>query len=224
MKIELIVDVLKYGGICAFVLLLVYGLLMGIIKKLNYNNITSEQNYQIIKKIIKYLGIAAVLSILLYVFLEIKKDYIDISKTKSQVKLTKDSVPSFSTVELNSDLSDTLLSNKFNEFILSNQGEVVRLDVSINLSDNVIMSDLGDEDLTKNPFFIFKDENFEYKYVLQRNEELYNVRTFDSGYFYLTGYFSVGNQTAPSPKYSYNYEGMAIVVVLKPIPAENVSK
>ena len=221
MNIELISTILKQAGIGGLVLILCYWIFKSIIGKVIFTNWTPEHSSKVILRIVYIFAFITVLILGKLFYEDLNK--ISQAKTESQIKLNKNSVPFFSTTNMIGDLSDTTVSNKFNNFILENQGEVVKLEVAINTIDTNIKINFSDENMKENPYFVLEDEFLEYRYVIERNEELYNVRTSDSGFLYITGYFAVGNQTVPHHKYSLG-DGMATIIGLRPIPAEKIIK
>ena len=221
MNIDIISTIFKQAGIAGFVLLLCYLIFKVIIGKVIFTNWTPEHSSKVVLRIIYIFAFITILILCKNFYKDIAK--LSQNKPQSQIKLNKNSVPFFSTTDMTGDLSDTAISNKFNNFILENQGEVVKLEVAIN-SDTNIKMDLSDEKMKENPYFILlEDEDFEYHYIIERNDELYNTITFDSGFWYITGYFAVGNQTVPHHKYAVG-DGMATIIGLKPIPAEKIIK
>lgn len=221
MNTEIITTILLYAGVPGLALYGFYQLLKSIIGKVIFTNLTSEHSSKIVLRIISTATFITVLSIITYNYEKLGSIFHN--EVKSQIKLNKNSVPFFSTTDMVGDLSDTIVSNKFNDFILNNQGELVKLEVAINSIDTNIKMNLSDNKMKENPYFILEDEFLEYRYIIERNDELYNIRTFDSGFWYITGYFAVGNQTVPHHKYSLG-DGMATIIVLKPIPAEKIIK
>ena len=225
MNNDVVISILTHVGIAGFSLYLFFLLLKAIVGKLVLKDLDSKDSTRLVFIIILVFAVFVVI-FSVKDFLE-KKQIRELenlkNKSESQIKLNKNSVPFFSTTDMTRDLSDTSVSNKFNNFILENQGEVVKLEVAINTTDTNIKINFSDENKKENPYFVLEDELLEYRYVIERNEELYNVRTSDSGFLYITGYFAVGNQTVPHHKYSLG-DGMATIIGLRPIPAEKIIK
>ncbi len=222
MNNEVLTTIFEQAGIAGFALLLCYFIFKAIIGKVVFTNLTPDQSSKIVLRIIYIFSFMAVLFLCKNFYEDITKQ--SENKPQSQIKLNKNSVPFFSTTDIQGDLSDTVIAKKFNDFILDNQGEVVKLDVAINTIDTNIKLNFSDEDMKESPYFILiEDEDFEYRYVIERNDELYNIRTFDSGFCYITGYFAVGNQTVPHHRYAIG-DGMATIISLRPIPAEKIIK